>query len=93
MIACFDYYLGLDDISISRAEAEQRMLQKLERSLIEDVVPLLPAGVEFSDQDATEAFERIWNSLITKIKGDPWKLTEHALGEYRKGRYPNLLRV
>lgn len=92
VIACFDYYLRLEGISISRAEAEKRMLQKLERSLIEDVVPLLPAGVEFTDRDATEAFERIWNSLITKIKGDSWKLTDQAVQEYRKGRFPNLLR-
>lgn len=91
VIACFDYYLGLEGISIRRAEAEQRMLQKLERSLIEDVAPLLPAGVEFSDHDAEEAFERIWQSIIIKIKGDPWKLTGQAVQEYRKGRYPNLL--
>ncbi len=92
VIACFDYYLGLEGISISRAEAEQRMLQKLERSLIEDVGPLLPGGVEFSDGDAVKAFDRIWNSLITKIKGEPWKLTDQAVEDSRRGRYPNLLR-
>ncbi len=91
VIACFDYYLGLEGGSISRAEAEQRMLRKLERSLIEDVVPLLPAGVEFTDRDAIEAFESIWNLLITKIKGDSWKLTGQAVQEYRQGRFPNLL--
>jgi hypothetical protein len=38
--------------------AEQRMLEKLIRSLTEDVAPMLPASVRWSDEDAIQAFER-----------------------------------
>ncbi len=91
LIRCFEFYLALEETVISRAEAEQRMLQKLARSLTEDIVPLLPVGVEFLDATALEAFERIWTSLIVRIKGDSWKSTGQAIKEYRLGRYPSLL--
>lgn len=79
LIACFDHYLALEGKPITRAAAEQRMLEKLTRSLIEDIAPLLPAGVRFNDDDASQAFERVWKELIVRIKGDAWKLTDKAL--------------
>ncbi len=91
LIACFDHYLALEDKPITRAMAEQRMLEKLTRSLIEDIAPLLPTGVRFNDDDATLAFERVWKNLIARIKGDPWKLTDKALEELRIKKYPGLL--
>ena len=91
LIACLDHYLALEGKPITRAIAEQRMLEKLTRSLIEDIAPLLPAGVRFNDDDAIRAFERIWKELITRIKGDAWKLTGHVLNELREKRYPSLL--
>ena len=91
LIACLDHYLALEGKPITRAIAEQRMLEKLTRSLIEDIAPLLPAGVRFNDDDAIRAFERIWKELITRIKGDAWKLTGHVLNELREKRYPGLL--
>ena len=91
LIACLDHYLALEGKPIMRAIAEQRMLEKLTRSLIEDIAPLLPAGVRFNDDDAIRAFERIWKELITRIKGDAWKLTGHVLNELREKRYPSLL--
>ena len=36
------------------AVAEQRMLEKLTRSLTEDIAPLLPIGVRFDDNDAMQ---------------------------------------
>lgn len=36
--------------------AEQRMLEKLARSLTEGITPLLPAGARFNDDDAIDAF-------------------------------------
>ena len=92
LIACFDHYLALEGNPITRAVAEQRMLEKLTRSLIEDIAPLLPAGVRFNDDDAMQAFERVWMELITRIKGDAWKLTDKALEELRAKKYPGLLR-
>ena len=36
--------------------------------------------------------ERVWNELITRLRGDAWKLTDKALDELRSKKYPNLLR-
>jgi predicted nucleotidyltransferase component of viral defense system len=91
IIACFDHYLALEGKSITRAIAEQRMLEKLARSLTEDIAPLLPADVRFNDDDAIQAFERIWKKLIVRIKGDAWRLTEKVLEELRARKYPALL--
>ncbi len=91
LIVCFDHYLALEGKPITRAVAEQRMLEKLTRSLIEDIAPLLPVGVRFNDDDAVQAFERVWTELITRIKGDAWKLTDKALEELRTKKYPGLL--
>jgi predicted nucleotidyltransferase component of viral defense system len=92
LVACFDHYLALEGRPITRAVAEQRMLEKLTRSLTEDVAPLLPMGVHFNDDDAMRAFERVWNELIARFRGDAWKLTGKALDELRSKKYPNLLR-
>lgn len=91
VIACFEHYLELEGQSISRAEAEQRMLEKLTRSLTEDLDPLLPAGVRFSEDDAIEAFGRVWKELVVRIKGNGWKLTDMAVEELREKKYPTLL--
>lgn len=92
LIACFDHYLALEGKPISRAVAEQRMLEKLTRSLTEDIAPLLPAGIQFGDDDAVRAFERVWMELIVCIKGDAWKLTDKVIQELRQKRCPGLLR-
>ncbi|MGB8437739.1 MAG: nucleotidyl transferase AbiEii/AbiGii toxin family protein [Burkholderiales bacterium] len=92
VIACLQHYLELEGHPISRAKAERRMLEKLNRSLTEDVDPLLPAGVRFSDEDATEAFGRVWKGLIVRIMGEAWKLTEKAVEELREKKYPKLLK-
>jgi len=91
LIACFDHYLALEGKPISRAVAEQRMLEKLTRSLTEDIAPLLPAGIQFGDGDAIHAFERVWAEQIVRIKGDAWKLTDKAIEELRQKRHPGLL--
>ena len=92
VVGCFEHYLEMEGHPISRAEAEQRMLEKLTRSLTEDVDPLLPAGVGFSENDAIKAFGRVWNELVVRIKGDAWKLTDKAIGELREKKYPKLLK-
>ena len=91
LITCFEHYLALEGKPITRAMAEQRMLEKLSRSLTEDIAPLLPAGVRFNDNDATQAFERVWKKLIARIKGDPWKLSDKVLEELRVKQFPGLL--
>lgn len=91
IIACFDHYLALEGKPITRAMAEQRMLEKLTRSLTEDITPLLPAGIRFGEADAIHAFERIWIELISRIGGEGWKLAEPVLEELRVKRFPGLL--
>ena len=91
LIACFNHYLALEGKPISRAIAEQRMLEKLGRSLTEDIAPLLPAGVQFNDQDAIQAFAKVWRELITLIPGVAWKLTDNVLSGLRVKKYPGLL--
>jgi hypothetical protein len=92
VIACFDHYLALEGRPITRAVAEQRMLEKLTRSLTEDIGPLLPTGVRFDESDAMRAFETVWTDLISRVRGDAWKLTDKALEELRSKKYPDLLR-
>ena len=92
LVACFDHYLALEGRPITRAVAEQRMLEKLRHSLTEDIAPLLPAGVRFDDDDAMLAFKRVWTELIVRIKGDVWKFTDKAIEELRQKNYPELLR-
>lgn len=92
VIACFEHYLKFDGNAITRAAAEQRMLEKLTRSLTEDVEPLLPVGIRFSEDDAIAAFNRVWTELIINIRGDAWKRTEKTINELRNNGYPLLLR-
>jgi len=91
VIACFDHYLALEGKPITRAMAEQRMLEKLTRSLTEDVAPMLPAGVRWTNEDASQAFERVWTALIARISGDAWTLSDAVIEELRAKRYPALL--
>jgi predicted nucleotidyltransferase component of viral defense system len=91
LVASCDYYLALEGKPITRALAEQRMLEKLTRSLTEDVAPLLPAGVRFEDDDAIAAFDRVWTELVVRLKGDGWKLTDKVIAELRGKGYPKLL--
>ncbi len=91
VIACFEHYLALEGHSISRANAEERMLKKLNQSLTEDVAPLLPLGVSFTNDDAMAAFGKVWGELIRRIPGDPWKSSKTVIEEIRKAKIPSLL--
>jgi hypothetical protein len=84
VVACFEHYIGLEGVKITRAHAEQRMLEKLRHSLTEDVAPMLPAGVAYGDKEARAAFTRIWIELVARISGDAWKSTPAAVQELRK---------
>ncbi|HWZ44631.1 MAG TPA: nucleotidyl transferase AbiEii/AbiGii toxin family protein [Candidatus Saccharimonadales bacterium] len=91
IIACFEHYLAMQGISINRAAAEQRMLQKLNKSLTEDISLLLPVGITFTEDEAIAAFEKLWFELIVRIKGEPWKLSEKAIEDIRKEKKPTFL--
>jgi len=91
LIACFEHYLAVEGAKIGRADAEQTMLKKLNQSLTEDIAPLLPPQVHFSDDDAIRAFGLVWNQLIARITGDPWAGSDKAIEAIRKKKYPRLL--
>jgi predicted nucleotidyltransferase component of viral defense system len=91
VIACFQHYLALEEHAISRANAEERMLKKLNQSLVEDVTPLLPAGVRFDTDDAVAAFGRVWGALIRCIPGEPWKSSKKVIDAIRAAKYPSFL--
>lgn len=91
VVACFQHYLAIEETSIGRANAEERMLKKLNRSLTEDIVPLLPSGVSFNDEAAIAAFGRIWRELIGRIAGAPWKSSQKVIESIRKSAIPTLL--
>ena len=91
VVSSFDHYLALGADVITRADAEQRMLEKLNRSLIEDIAPLLPVGVGFDEADALKAFRAVWENLIVKLSGEGWKLTTAAIEEIRN-RFSSFLR-
>jgi predicted nucleotidyltransferase component of viral defense system len=92
LIACFEHYLAQEGMPITRANAEQRMLEKLRRSLTDDIAPLLPAGIRFDDDAAMDAFNHVWRELIVRIKGEPWKMSKQVIEELRNGKMPHLLR-
>ncbi len=81
VVACLEHYLALEDHPISRAEAEERMLRKLTRSLTEDIEPLLPVGVRFDQAIAIEAFNGIWRQLISRLRGDPWRSSAEVIAQ------------
>jgi len=91
VLECFQHYLALEKHPISRANAEERMLKKLNRSLSEDIAPLLPVGVEFDDDAAIVAFGRIWSELIGRIPGNSWKSTKTVIEAIRRSKIPTLL--
>ena len=91
IVSGLEYYLAQQGLAINRANAEERMLKKLTRSLVEDIQPLLPPAVNFDEGEALQAFERVWRELIARIKGEPWRSTEMALTALRAAKYPTLL--
>ena len=90
VVTCLNHYLALEDHPISRAEAEERMLKKLTRSLTEDIEPLLPVGVRFDEAVAIDAFNDVWSTLIARLRGDAWRLTADVVAQLRT-KYPSLL--
>lgn len=91
LVSCFTHYVTQEGGSIRRAMAEQRMLEKLDRSLTEDVSPLLPPTVRWTDADALRGFERVWTQLIARIGGASWKRSDAVIEELRATRHPGLL--
>lgn len=74
----FEQYLAAQDRPISRANAEQRMFEKLANAdLLADMKPLARADQvdEFSIDALKNSVNLVLTSLISCISGDPWART------------------
>ena len=75
VVEIFGAYMDSSSLTISRAQAQERMFAKLARPrLWLDVRPLLPADRAMAHTAATQAesFRRVFVELIDRIPGDPW---------------------
>lgn len=75
VIVLLGRYLELAGQSISRAQAQERMLSKLANPrFLTDMRPLLPAEVaERMTQASTAAsFRRVFTALVDHMPGEPW---------------------
>jgi len=89
LVKLFGKYLDLSGQAISRAQAEQRMFEKLERpDFLADVKPLLTAeeAARFTDETGRVAFASVFRDVIQVIPGEPWantseKIEQHSLAD------------
>lgn len=75
VIECFRLYLQNAETPISRAEAQQRMFQKLvSPAFFTDMRPLLPTdrAKALTEEALKAAFARVMSELIDRIPGDEW---------------------
>lgn len=75
IVECFRLYLEKAEQAISRAEAQQRMFQKLANpTFFIDMRPLLPTdrARALTDETLKSAFVRVVNELIDRIPGGEW---------------------
>jgi predicted nucleotidyltransferase component of viral defense system len=75
IVECFRLYLERAEVTISRAEAQQRMFQKLiDPTFFTDMRPLLQTdrARALTDETLKAAFVRVMKELIDRIPGDEW---------------------
>jgi len=71
IVWCFNHYLAHDGNSVSRAQFEANLADKLgSDAFLEDLSVLILPGVAY---DPVVAAEVVQNELIAKLPGDPWK--------------------
>lgn len=83
VVNLFGRYLAATEMAISRAQAEQRMFEKLDdRNFMADVRPLLAAAERdaFDEAAARAAFVAVFDRIIGLIPGAAWART----GEMRE---------
>jgi predicted nucleotidyltransferase component of viral defense system len=75
VVECFALYLEKSSVAISRAEAQQRMFQKLVNpSFFTDLRPLLSTdrAEALTEEALKTAFTRVMTELINRIPGEEW---------------------
>lgn len=67
----FMSYLNQESLSVSRAEFEENMFQKIQNRLFEgDILPLLPPDIAYNQ---SQAYVLVHKEIISKIPGEPWE--------------------
>jgi predicted nucleotidyltransferase component of viral defense system len=78
VVACLGKYLDASGLTISRAQAEERMFNKLKsKPFMADVRPLLSAdeAEKFDEDAALASFKSVFVEFIKKFSGEPWVRT------------------
>lgn len=76
VISCFNHYMKHSQQSVTRAEYEENLENKLKSPLFtNDIKPLLSNNVRF-DYDETRAAVVVHSNLISKLPGAAWKARE-----------------
>ena len=69
VVATLGHYLRREGHQITRANAEERMLGKLTRSLTDDIAPLLAAGIVHGPAEAQKLYFRRADLFTDKSEG------------------------
>lgn len=86
IVDLFGCYLAAAEPAITRAQAEQRMFDKLDdRNFMADVRPLLAADerATFNDAAARASFITVFDRIICLIPGTAWARTDEMRGRFR----------
>ena len=78
IIDLFNRYLALSNLTISKAQAQERMFAKLANpSFLTDIRPLVSAeqAENFTPRTTQDAIRRVFETLISRLRGDDWENT------------------
>lgn len=71
VVEVFTKYMEADEAKVTRAMFEENLASKRnDASFTADMTPLLAHGHAWNFEDA---FARVWNGLIARLPGEPWK--------------------
>lgn len=79
VVEIFQRYLALQELNITRAQAEQRMLSKLAHAgFLADIRPLLSAedADALTEESMNASFMSVFDGLIGQIPGHAWARTD-----------------
>jgi predicted nucleotidyltransferase component of viral defense system len=71
LVAAFEQYLDFGVTPVTRAQFEANMVAKMsDTTFLDDLPTLLRTGLDY---DANEAWNRVHDAVVTKLRGEPWK--------------------
>lgn len=71
LLGCFDAYLKRGGQSVSRAQFEQHMHDRMtDKKFTQDTMPLLASPDTY---DPRAAYQRVHGELLVRLPGEPWK--------------------